>query len=83
MKILKDSKRYNTDTSELLYDWWDGMNFSDFNFEIEQLYKSNRGEYFLYCLGGRKSKYYNCRVIIPMTIEESQIWVLEKKKMKS
>lgn len=78
MKTLIDSKWYDTETSELIYDYWNGRDFADYNFEIEQLYQSNSGEYFLYCYGGRKSKYYNCRIISPMSMEEAQIWILKK-----
>jgi len=48
---------YNTETSELLAENWNGVNRHDRNFLREEIYRTKNGRYFLFGEGGTASKY--------------------------
>lgn len=83
MKMIINSKLYNTETATKIGEWDNGYYPNDFNFEYEILYKKKTGEYFLYGHGGPLSRKYRISVsggwqggrdIIPMSIEEAKEW---------
>ena len=56
MKKVINGKRYDTDTATLMGS--DSFsNSRDFRHWIEELYRKNNGEYFLYGKGGAMTKY--------------------------
>ena len=57
MKKVIDGKMYNTETAEQLGEYWNGLGHSDFNRCYEVLFKTKKGNYFLYGEGGAASKY--------------------------
>lgn len=57
MKAIIDGKRYNTETAELVARWNNGYYQNDFHLVEETLYKTPKGAYFLYYIGGALSKY--------------------------
>jgi hypothetical protein len=57
MKKVIDGKLYNTETALKIEEYWNGYGYSDFNFCIEALYKTQKGKYFLHGEGGAASKY--------------------------
>lgn len=82
MKKVIDGKRYDTDTAKkLAYDSY--SNPRDFNHWVEELYRKNTGEFFLYGTGGPMSRYAvstgqnewsGGEKIIPLTTEAAQAW---------
>lgn len=57
MKTIIDRKVYNTDTAEKLCHWDNGLGNGDFRNCSEDLYKTQKGAYFLCGEGGAMSKY--------------------------
>lgn len=85
MKKVIDGKRYDTDTAKkLAYDSY--SNPRDFNHWVEELYRKNTGEFFLYGCGGPMSRYAvstgqnewsGGEKIMPLSIEAAQKWAEE------
>ncbi len=48
---------YNTETAELIHEWWNGYGTSDFKHMSEDLYKTKKGNFFLLGSGGAMTKY--------------------------
>ena len=77
-----DGKRYNTDTAEMVCDYWNGLAGSDFNNLSETLYITKKGNFFLYGTGGPMTKYsVSCgnmqsggEDITPLTKEQAFKW---------
>lgn len=57
MKKIIDKKVYNTKTATEIAEYGTNYNPTDFNFCVETLYKSPKGQYFLHGKGGAASKY--------------------------
>lgn len=85
MKLIINSKLYDTETSELI-GTYEYSNSSDFHWYKEELYQKKTGEFFLYGHGGALSKYsefIDCNNwtsgedIIPLSDSEARDW-LEK-----
>lgn len=57
MKKVIEGKLYNTETAELICEWSNGYFCSDFEHCWENLYKTKKGNWFLYGEGGAMSKY--------------------------
>jgi len=85
MKKVIDGKLYNTATAECLAEW-SYSNPSDFNYVSEALYRTRKGQYFLFGEGGAMSKYAeSCGEnswgggsdIVPMDCDEAKAWVEE------
>ena len=57
MKEIIDGKRYDTDTAEMIAEYWNGVPSSDFQYLIEVLYKTKNGAYFLSGEGGAMTRY--------------------------
>ena len=57
MKKVIDGKVYNTETATKVAEWSNGLSYSDFNNENEELYVTKKGNWFLYGEGGANSKY--------------------------
>ena len=56
MRKIIEGKRYDTNTAEQIgSDYY--SNFGDFQYWCEELYRTKRGNWFLYGEGGAKSKY--------------------------
>jgi hypothetical protein len=87
MKATINSKIYNTATAELLAEW-DNLCFTgDFNYCSEDLYKTQKGAFFIYGCGGALSSYaQSCgsnergggSAIRPLTAQEALAWCEEK-----
>jgi len=57
MKKVIDGKVYNTETAEEVHNWSNHYYRNDFGYCEETLYKTKKGNYFLYGEGGAMSKY--------------------------
>jgi hypothetical protein len=79
MKKIINRKVYNTETAELLGEYWNGLSTKDFHYIYEQLYKTKKGNWFLYYSGGALSKYgesgSGTEGIIPLEPEEAYEWL--------
>ena len=83
MKKIINGKRYDTKTAEL----WGSREYGysgDLDYVCEALYQKRTGEFFLYGVGGARSKYaeeismnsWSCgEKIIPLTDDEAKEWV--------
>lgn len=83
MRRVIKGKTYNTETSKVVGQWWNGLSAGDFNHCCETLYRNTKGAYFIHGEGGPMSKYAKStgqnqwsggEEIIPMTAEEAQAW---------
>lgn len=53
MKKIVNGKTYNTETAELIGEYWTrGIKRGDFDYYEETLYKTKEGQYFLHVFGG-------------------------------
>lgn len=86
MKQIINGKTYNTETATLLGEYWNGCSRSDFGFLSEDLYRTQKGAYFIAGEGGAMTKY--CRScgnnsfcggerITPITEAEAKEWMEE------
>ena len=57
MKKVINCLLYNTETATIIASWSNGYFTSDLNYCRETLYKTRRGNYFLYGCGGAYSRY--------------------------
>jgi hypothetical protein len=80
-------KRYDTQTAELIAEWDNGGNRSDFRHCSESLYRTKNGAWFLHGRGGALSKYAEpceagrgtqggCR-ITPLSEEQAAAWLAD------
>ena len=76
MKKIIGKVTYNTDTAELLEAKTKGI-FGDETGYEEKLYITKKGAYFLYCVGGKESKYPD-EEIIPLTQDQKTNWENEQ-----
>lgn len=85
MKKVIDRKVYNTETAELVAEYWNGLGTSDFRFLSEDLYRTRKGNYFLHGSGGAMTRYsesngnstWGIETIIPLIDEEAYEWLEE------
>ena len=54
IKVI-DGKRYNTETAEQVYSYWNGMGRTDFRFRSKDLYLTKKGVWFIHHEGGAMS----------------------------
>lgn len=57
MRKVINSKKYDTDTAELIGSWHNNFEIRDFSHCSESLYRKKTGEYFIHGEGGPSSKY--------------------------
>jgi hypothetical protein len=57
MKKVIDNKVYNTETAELIASYDNGLGSGDFHYISEELYRTKKGNYFLYGKGGALTRY--------------------------
>lgn len=85
MKQVIDRKVYDTEKATLIHAWDNGCYGRDFRSELEELYRTSKGVYFIYGAGGPRSKYAvscgndttgSCD-IWPVTREEAVEWLEE------
>jgi hypothetical protein len=57
MKTIKNGKIYDTEQAEKICKYSNGLGKRDFRHLRETLYKTEKGNYFLYGTGGPKTKY--------------------------
>ena len=89
-KIIRNGdqwRRYDTETAKAVGDWSNGLSVGDFGHVREILYRKKTGEYFLYGVGGPKSRYSRSvgqnewsggEDIRPLTIEEAKEWAASR-----
>ena len=83
MKKIIDSKRYDTETAELIAEWSNGYGCNDFHYCSEDLYRTKKGAWFIHGEGGAMSKYSQpCgdmtgggSDIIPMDADQAREWL--------
>ena len=84
MKKVINGKLYNTETADTVHSWDNGCYGGDFQRCEETLYRTKKGNYFLYGDGGPMSRYArNCgnnttsggEDIQPMTVQEAIEWL--------
>ena len=77
---------YDTEQAEEIADYWNGLGQNDFNNLSETLYKTEKGNWFIYGEGGAFTKYaIPCNgnmttgsdAIIPMSDQEAQEFLEE------
>lgn len=86
MKKVVDGKRYNTETAEVVAEYYNGLGCGDFRRVDEALYRTNKGSFFLAGEGGPMTKYSRAvgdmtgggEDIIPMSGEEALSWLESK-----
>ena len=84
MKQIINGKRYDTQTAEELGSYWNGLGGGDFRNCTEKLYRTKKGKFFLYGVGGAMSRWSesceggNCQSsgsgILPLTDEAAYEW---------
>lgn len=81
-----DEHEYSPRTSKMLAQWTPGEGHGMFRREVETLYKTAKGNYFILSEGGLFSQYYSSRdaetwyggsVIRPLTRQEALCWCEE------
>jgi hypothetical protein len=81
-----DEHEYSPRTSEMLAQWTPGQGYGMFGREVETLYKTAKGNYFILSEGGLFSGHYSSRhaetwygrsVIRPLTEQEALCWCEE------
>lgn len=85
MKLIKNGKKYDTDTARKLGAWSNFRSRRDIGWCEESLYRKKTGEYFLHGEGGPASRYaerlQNSRIggeaITPLTYEQARTWAEE------
>lgn len=83
MKAIIDGVRYDTDKATLVGEYWNGLDRSDFNYLLEELYVTPRGNWFVAGTGGARTAYVEVRgrlhyrgsAINPMSPEAAQEWL--------
>lgn len=85
MRQIIDGKLYNTETAECIGDWYSGHSFNDFRYEEASLYRTKKGQFFLYEYGGPMTdmatqygdSYGSGEGLRLLDESEAQEWVLE------
>jgi hypothetical protein len=83
MKKIVNGKRYDTETADLIASWGNGYYSSDFKHCEEELYRTKKGNFFLFGEGGPMSKYAvgngngysGGSDLAPMTPDEARQWL--------
>jgi len=77
MKTLIANKKYAIDDASLVAEYNNGLDSSDAESCLEELYLKKAGGYFLYGRGGSNSRWANEKGegIKPLTIEDAKAWV--------
>jgi hypothetical protein len=83
MRRIIEKRVYDTEVSVYIADNWNGLMQEDDRYCEERLYKTKKGNYFLYGSGGPLSKYsktignkiLGITILIPLTIEEAYDWL--------
>lgn len=85
MKKIINKKMYDTDKALLLAEYWNGLDRNDFRNISEDLYITNKGQFFLHCSGGALTEYsetngknsWGSQTFIVLNKDETYKW-LEK-----
>ncbi|NNU78158.1 hypothetical protein [Clostridium estertheticum] len=86
MRRVIEKRVYDTDTALMIAEDWNGLGDNDFRSLNEELYKTKKGNYFIYGSGGPLTKYGKSRgnqidgssKIILMSEQEAYKWLEEK-----
>ena len=87
MKKIIDGKLYNTETAKLLGSWESEINVRSLNREVEELYRTKSGNFFIWGQGGPGSRYRQLtdenswtggELIRPVSEAEARKWAEEK-----
>lgn len=73
MKKIINRKVYNTETAELIGEYWNGCSIDDYNYKLERLYVTKKGNMFLF----RTTGTWLIKDIIPLEPEEAYEWLEE------
>lgn len=83
MKKIINGRKYDTDTANIIAEWYNEYPVNDFRYEMETLFLKRNGEYFLFGEGGAMSKYATSMGdnswgggarIIPLSYESARQW---------
>ena len=86
MKRVVDGRLYDSDTAELIHQWWNGYSTRDFKHCEESLYRTTKGAWFLVGEGGAMSAYAEpisggmiggC-ALVPLSDREAQRWLEDR-----
>ena len=77
MKKIINKKTYNTETATMEGHFCFGVFGQTDGFE-EKLFKTKKGDWFLYGFGGCDSKYTK-ETLLPLSDEEAKNWIKEHK----
>ncbi len=75
MKVTVDNKDYDTETAAKIARWYNGFPKPDFNHVVEELYLSEDGDWFLYCVGGASTPYADGPVVLPLSVGQVVDWL--------
>ncbi|MFO7657482.1 MAG: hypothetical protein R6W78_10470 [Bacteroidales bacterium] len=83
MKKVIEKKSYNTETATLVAEYWNGLASNDFRHLTEDLYLTEKGQWFLHGSGGAMTKYsesngnstWGSSDIILLTASEAYNWI--------
>jgi hypothetical protein len=75
MKKFINNKMYNTETAELIKEYWNGREKNDNYYHVERLYKTETGDMFLYYSGGIYTEYEGREDIIPLKPHDVYNWL--------
>lgn len=90
MKKIVNGKTYNTETAELIGEYWtQGIKRGDFDYYEETLYKTKNGHYFFFIFAGAHcipkklpdGNTTGMQFIQPVSEKDAQEWV-ENRKMR-
>lgn len=71
MKKIINHKVYNTETAELIGEYWNGLGIDDYNYKSEDLYVTKKGNMFLYHSYGA----WGGKDITPLEPDEAYEWL--------
>jgi len=75
MKKFINNKVYNTETAQLIKEYWNGYEKGDDYYQLERLYMTENGDIFLYCDGGKYTQYEGNEDIIPLEPRDAWDWL--------
>ncbi len=75
MKKIINNKTYNTETAQLIKEYWNGHEKGDDYYQLERLYKTENGDMFLYYTGGKHTEYEGHEDIIPLEPCDACNWL--------
>jgi len=85
MKQVHKKKLYDTKTAERVGEFWNGYGYSDFHYQLEVIYVTKQGAWFIHAKGGAFTEYADHfgnsvsdgERIIPVSKDEALQWLTQ------